>query len=143
MSSWNAVLSSLHSSLIDELNERFPKAKPELGLPKRTSGWEMPAASEKALLSEVTVSEGAGYVALGAKTSQKDPDIAALLKAVVVRAEKDFERRCVKPVFGKSLVTEGSAFPKTWPAPQMFIWLPISVADGKNSLVFDLGVGIK
>ena len=43
MSPWTALLESLHSALIDEVTDRHPEPKPELGLPKRQSQFAFPS----------------------------------------------------------------------------------------------------
>ena len=43
MSPWTALLQSLHSALIDEVTDRHPEPKPELGFPKKQSQFQFPA----------------------------------------------------------------------------------------------------
>ncbi len=43
---WGAVFQTLHSSLIDELTDRYPDPQPVLGLPKKYPGYVLPPGAE-------------------------------------------------------------------------------------------------
>ena len=61
MSVWNQILQATHSALIDELNERFPDEKLELGLPKRIDGFAALSATPAILFWETrSAAEGNG-----------------------------------------------------------------------------------
>lgn len=134
MSIWNGVLQSIHSSLIDELNERFPKDKLELGLPKRFDGWASSPNSETFLFRRVHSAEGDGITALGTLKSQVAADTKKIWEATIVRATKEFGIRKIDARFGDVL----EAPPKL----SMTIWLPIRIPTTKANPVYDLAVGV-
>ena len=65
MSPWTALLESLHSSLIDELTDRHPEPKPELGMPIRMNAFVAPSAElQTALVSLVVIQSQLGLAVL-------------------------------------------------------------------------------
>jgi len=142
MGAWNGILKSLHSALIDELNERYPDEKPELGLPSRSAGWALAPQSRSALLVPVAAEGGAGIAALGALSSQTEADLEQLFRNLLKRAAPDFARLEISPRFAKAVFSPNGSLPKGIPAPAMVIWLPISLSLKKERFVFDLGVGV-
>ena len=146
-SPWNALLESLHSSLIDELNERMPDHKPELGMPKRISNTERPSPGllpiywARVSLESSPPSNNAptvkamGWVAVAVDetaTQLLQNDIFKFWHAVLARAQtSEFSRRGIKPIF-ESLdsLTQATA--------KMVIWMPFRM---QNAQIF-LGVGI-
>lgn len=143
MSAWNGVLQALHSALIDELNESFPEEKPELGLPARIAGWGLSAQAQTALVAKVSVDGQAGVAALGSLSSQKETELKELFARVVKRADSDFQRRGISPVFdSQPAYGADGRLPAGFSSPSMVIWLPISLDTKKERFVFDLGVGV-
>jgi hypothetical protein len=66
MSPWTALLQSLHSALIDEITDRHPEPKPELGLPKKFKSFQFPfAKAEKLFWAKTSFpgSVGASFIA--------------------------------------------------------------------------------
>ena len=51
MKDWNELLEALHSALIDEVNDRFPRQKPVLHLPLRKAGFELPSGDISGFMS--------------------------------------------------------------------------------------------
>lgn len=138
MSIWNQVLQATHSALIDELNERYPDDKLELGLPKRFDRFEtLPSHAHHgwtAIISLDSADPGKGYSGLALGPSQKSGDLSALASALIPRFEKEFKLR------GISAKVDVSSAPA--PALRMIIWLPICIRGPKETLVFDLALGI-
>jgi hypothetical protein len=135
MSVWNNILQATHSALIDELNDRFPDEKLELGLPKRFEGFA--ALDEKAeiLLWETrSDSEGSGFTALSGLELQPTLELSDVFTKTRARAEVEFKKRNIGATYGISLTNA----PKT----RMTIWLPISIRRAKDARNFDLGLGL-
>lgn len=134
MSVWNQVLQAAHSALIDELNERFPADKLELGLPKRVDGAVGAEASMRVLFREVTSNEGVGFLALAGNSKQNPHELADVLAKAIVRTEKEFKIRSIDARFGKPLASAPSA--------RMTIWLPIVIRRDPNDMTFDMALGL-
>jgi hypothetical protein len=140
MSPWTALLQSLHSALIDEVTDRHPEPKPELGLPKRQSRFDFPSAlTKKILVVDVSIptSDGAseGFAMLGFQpeflnaAQLKAPE---LWSAMLKRAQSDFSRRNISPIFGKPSELKSSAdASKELLALKQIVWIPISVPQGE------------
>ncbi len=140
MSPWTALLESMHSALIDEINERLPNAKPELGLPIRRSRWEVPAtAASKILVSQIDLAGISGFLAVAldaASTKKLGITPNDLWKALLKRAGTEFHRREIKPQISTPLETDDKArLPKGLGEgarePSKVIWIPIGVGGGQ------------
>lgn len=96
------LFESLHSALIDELNERFPDIKPELGLPRPHSDWTNPMESEGEFLTvDVTLDGGLRAVLFLLVSDGAEPLAEELWDAILGRGAAEFERRGIEPRFGK------------------------------------------
>lgn len=138
MTLWTAVLESMHSALIDELNESFPKSKPVLGMPKQKLGWFVPA--EGLFLYSVGIEgnpAGRIFIATGQEFEKRfkfGPE--KLWAGVERRAGAELMRRQVQPRFagkGKTELTD-----QTLLALTKTIWIPFEV---EGCPVF-LGIGV-
>ena len=131
MNVWNALLQSLHSALIDEINVQFKKDKLELGLPKRHEGWFSPEHLEALHFSRVHFKSGeTGVVCLSIPPSiDKD-----FWTKTLSRAEVEFKRRSVEPLLGD--LTPSLPAQTT----RMVLWMPVKLVS--RSLYFDLGIGV-
>ncbi len=104
MNPWNALLESLHSALIDELVERVPEPKPELGLPSRQTGFSLPEPriSEVWSVQVELQGSGRGKILIGLSTgaaAAMGVSAEALFEAVWSRAQRcEFSRRGLQPV---------------------------------------------
>ena len=137
MSPWTALLESLHSALIDEVTDRHPEPKPELGLPKRQSQFAFPSPEiPTTLWVEVNfgTSKGSamlafqpGFIkALKLKTSQQ------LWEAMLKRAGSEFARRQIQPIFaGVSELASSAPIPKELAALPRVVWIPIKLPGGE------------
>lgn len=138
MSIWNQVLQATHSALIDELNERHPDDPLELGLPRRFDRFEaLPGHTHHGwttILSLDSSDPGKGFSGLAFGTAQKSGDLASLTTALVPRFEREFKMR------GIAAKVEVSTAPI--PEFRMIIWLPICIRGPKQTLFFDLALGI-
>ncbi len=134
MSPFTALFEGLHSAWIDELIERFPDPKPELGMPVRYSGLTPPlepSALSCVLRADVELSErvGAVFLALTAEAEKKlGVGADALWTAMLTRAESEFARRSIQPKF---LATE-SHFVNSWQKKAVknmsrLVWVPVSL----------------
>lgn len=135
MSVWNQILQATHSALIDELNERFPDEKLELGLPKRIEGYAAPAEAPLVLFWETrSTAEGNGFTALAGAKYQPEKELAEVFVRTRIRAEREFRTRGIPASYGDALTAE--------PTARMTIWLPISIRRPKETRSFDLALGL-
>lgn len=132
-------MQAMHSALIDELNARYPKEKPTLGLPKRHARFGLSDRAQACVWWEVAMDGAKGLFALGYAGDQDARDVESIGEAVASRAHREFQRRGIQPTVGRSatLADFGRA-----PAVGMMIVFPIEIAAKKATWIFDLGVGI-
>lgn len=142
-SPWNALLESLHSALIDELNERFPDEKPELGMPMRQAELAAPAEGigEYALI-EIELSAQKGIALIGVALLGTDSALGDALKlwqAVFKRAQPEFARRGISPRAMSISKARGCtpALPKGI-VPNRVIWIPFKIDQAR----IYLGLGV-
>ena len=142
MSPWNLLLESLHSSLLDELLERVPQAKPELGLPRRDPGLLWPDPGVETLFAwKIELTGGRGFAFLGfdfeaQKRIQVEPVV--FWESLLARAKKlEFPRRAIAPEFTdpKQIKAQKSI---DHPKPKMVIWIPFGLLPGRTYL----GIGV-
>ncbi|MGK5090210.1 hypothetical protein WDW86_21890 [Bdellovibrionota bacterium FG-2] len=149
--SWTALLQALHSAMIDELVERHPEPKPELGLPARKNSWEMPCPLDlgtEVLIVGVEIGEQRGMVSLVLSlTAQKKLGCTAhrLWEQLLGRAQVDFVRKGIQPQTGISQVfnyqgTQDTKIdlPSNFNEPTRLIWTPFRLA---GEAIF-LGIGL-
>ncbi|OFZ17765.1 MAG: hypothetical protein A2X94_04135 [Bdellovibrionales bacterium GWB1_55_8] len=144
MKFWNALLESLHSAAIDELTEKFPEPKPELGLPKRASGFDAPLGCTSNLIVRTSGVE-AGHALSGWVMLACDADFAraitleSLWGELQNRAQREFLRRGIVPKFsGPSVAPVRIADTNGLALPSRVIWMPFRLAPGQ----LQLGVGV-
>ena len=142
-SPWTALLESLHSALIDELVERHPEPKPELGLPLRQNRFAVPSVGiERLLLAEAGFDASQGIALLAtepgfmrklALTHQQ------LWQAMLARATGDFARRGIQPRFAAAREFRATeAFPPSTLRCARVIWIPLRIPSGE--CFFGIGV---
>lgn len=143
MNPWTGFLESLHSALIDELTERHPEPKPELGLPLRQNRFAIPSVEiERILLAEVALGAAQGIALLASQESfhQKlKMTRDHLWEAMILRAKSEFARRGLQPKFSpiqELLATE--AFPSSILKCSRVIWIPLGLPEGR--CFFGVGV---
>jgi hypothetical protein len=143
MNLWTALLESLHSALIDELCERHPEPKPELGMPVRKSRFELPDAGVADFVACVVLQgeiQGIGCIAMTSaceKTLGLGPK--ELWEACMKRAGAEFSRRQIKPRVAQLAELKGSApLPKSFPEVSRMIWIPVRFPSGSCYL----GMGV-
>jgi hypothetical protein len=142
MSPWTALLESLHSALIDELVERHPEPKPELGLPLRKTQFALPDPSATAwVLCEVLIEDARGIVVIAMNSDCSrtlNLDAKTLWEAVLKRSGSEFSRRSIRPRVSQLAEPKNTTpFPKGFPEPTRMIWIPIRFPTGSCYL----GVG--
>jgi hypothetical protein len=157
VSPYTALLESLHSALVDELTERHPEPKPELGMPTRSATFSLPDPSARKLLacqigferekalavaSAAETLGGPRGIALLATSAEFDKALGTtapkLWAAVLARAGSEFARRGIRPVFSApDLLDAPTALPAGYPVPGRFIWIPFRLPKGPGYL----GVG--
>ena len=132
-SPWNALLESLHSAFIDELNARFPDEKPSLGLPIRQTGFAPPAKAKRLKIFSVLVGDGlpAGVAFLAVSESQADLD--GVWAGLLARAEPEFKRRGIKPLLNQL----DKDIPVCTSSVTRSVWIPIEIRGQ-----WYLGIGI-
>jgi hypothetical protein len=136
----------LHSALIDELTERHPEPKPELGMPQRQRELALPVPGlTGALICETSFALEAGgetrgfalFAADAEAASKLGLDSRALWEALIKRAGREFMFRGIKPRLGDVRVLEGPGLPAGYAAPGRVVWIPFKLNPG----VCWLGVG--
>ena len=142
MTSWTALLEALHSSLVDELNGRFPEEKPELGMPLRQAIFAIPHSSVTELcFCETFLGEVRGLAFLAGDTTAQS-SLEAVWVGMIKHAGAELSRRNVKPRMNpmrKMAVTAGSvAWPTGLPQPGRVIWIPFRLRNGS----YTLGLGV-
>ena len=131
---WSALMESLHSALIDELNARWPEQKPTLGLPKRDSQFVLPATDACVVTVSIGGSPpGLAALALDPSLTKGGQSAQKLWSAVTDRARVEFAHRKISPAFGNTATKAPSDV-----RPSRVIWIPIRVDAGQ----LWLGVGI-
>jgi hypothetical protein len=143
MNPWTALLESLHSALIDELVERHPEPKPELGMPIRKTQFSLPDPSATSwILCELVCDgqRGIAVIAMNADCSKTlDIGPGALWDAVMKRAGAEFSRREIRPRVSQQEEPKNTTpLPKGYPEPGRMIWIPIRLPAG--SCYLGLGV---
>lgn len=143
MTPWTALLESLHSAFIDELNEKKPKEKVELGLPRRLSQFAFPDTELGSLLfCEIQFDQASGFVFVGLEKSLGESlsfSEAQLWEAIFKRAGSEFMRRNIRPKAGNTQsLTQTASAPKGVNAVQKLVWIPFKLQDGKCYL----GMGV-
>ena len=135
MSPWTSLLESLHSALIDEIAERHPEPKPELGMPMRQNRFALPGPLvESVLMVEVSFESSRG-IALIASNSACLKSLRlthqTLWASLLKRADSEFIRREIRPKMGQVV-----QFKATDPIPRQtldfkrVIWIPIRIPAG-------------
>jgi len=143
MSPWTALLESLHSALIDELIERHPEPKPELGMPQRHRQLAMPAPGTlSAVICEVSFalaqptaasSEARGFALIAiddACIKELKLDAAQLWNALLKRAGREFGFRGIQPRLGDLRDLKSAALPPGFAEPVRVIWIPFKLGAG-------------
>lgn len=147
MSPWTALLESLHSAMIDELTERHPEPKPELGMPVRRSAFEaIGDACDQVLVSRAAFEDvalgGTGLAMLALSPEARTVlklDEQKLWNALLKRAGGEFLHRKIKPKLEPAQVIAASAaLPPGLAQPQRVIWIPFKL----GSAQLRLGVGV-
>lgn len=144
MSPWTALLESLHSALIDELTERHPEPKPELGMPQRHKQLAMPAPTAlQVVICEVRFVlekpdaqgnpelRGFALLAADADCARKlKLDAEKLWEAILKRAGGEFMFRNIKPRLGSARALSEPELPSGFAEPTRVIWIPFKLNPG-------------
>lgn len=140
---WSSLLEALHSALIDEIVERFPDFRPELGMPLKQKSLTSPSPT---ILSGIACEiqfldkKGAAFLALdfeSIKTLKITEKI--LWDALLGRAHTEFIRRKIQPRFGNTVsFKKDFVMPEGFPELKQVIWIPIKIGGGGCYL----GVGL-
>jgi hypothetical protein len=140
---WTAVFQSVHSALIDELTERHPEPKPELGMPIREAEYRLPdPALTSILVSEVNLADQRGVLLLasepGFMKALKVPAVE-LWDSIMKRAGSEFMRRGIRPVLSPAItLLASSALPTSFPPLGRVVWIPFRIPAGRCHL----GLGV-
>ncbi len=142
MSPFTALFESLHSAWIDELTERFPEPKPELGMPRRFSDLQPPVQGlAQVLRIEVEIEGRKGVVLLALSQAAIDavgcsgPELWEALRG---RAGREFQFRKIQPQLSEARAYADDAWTvKKVEGFSRLIWVPVSL-DGAACF---LGVG--
>ena len=148
MNPFTAMLQACHSALIDELCDRYPEPKPELGLPVRLGQWKSPdAAIERAYaaLFEFGSEVGSeGIIALCTDDSLLPAlglTLEALTQAWIRRCGTEFHRRSIAPALRPFEWTPFVASQATVGIQEVtrIVWMPIRLKGG----ALHLGIGAR
>lgn len=132
MSPWTALLQSLHSALIDEVADRHPEPKPELGLPKKQSQFQFPAPNVLWIKTSFPGTSGAVLIAYQPEFF-KDLKINPLQfwELISKRAGSEFARRQISPGFGKPTeFKDTDVIPSELSVLPRIVWIPITLPAG-------------
>jgi hypothetical protein len=135
-SPWTSLLQSLHSALIDEVTDRHPEPKPELGLPKKFTAFQFPSQAASRLFWVKTSfpdSHGAVLIAYHEKFFEAlKLDAAGFWDLISKRAVFEFTRRQIAPVFEVQvgLVASGKVPVELGAFPRV-VWIPIILPSGE------------
>jgi hypothetical protein len=138
----NHILKSIHSAWIDELSEKFPDQKLELGLPKRLPGWGLLESTKDARICAIEAQGVKGFAAWGYLKTQKSSEMQKLAERTLERCIPyiKIHHQIELKVDLKKIVSIQELNPDQL-APHCTIWFPINVQVSGQRLVFDLGVG--
>lgn len=135
MRTWNSLLETLHSAWIDELVERHPDPKPELGLPSRRKDQELPESGLTLTLEARIELEGRSGAALLAMDSAGKAalgvELAALWSALLERSRPELERRGIAPRFGAPAAPAKGPAKGAGAAAGQTIWYPARLGSGR------------
>jgi hypothetical protein len=133
MSPWTALLQSLHSALIDEVTDRHPEPKPELGLPKKQNAFQFPSANASRLFWVKAGFPGSNGAVLIAYQNEffgaLGLNAAKFWELLVARAQAEFTRRQITPTF--DVQSETTKTPEDLAAFPRIVWIPISLPAGE------------
>jgi hypothetical protein len=143
MSPWTALLQSLHSAVIDEVTDRHPEPKPELGLPKKQSAFQFPSAQASKLFwvkASFSESTGAVLIAFQEEFFQAlGVSVAQFWELIAQRADGEFARRNIAPLFEKRAEFSSPAqTPDELVRLSKVVWIPIELPGGQCWL----GIGV-
>jgi hypothetical protein len=143
MSPWTALLESLHSALIDELTDRHPEPKPELGMPQRHRQLVLPATGPlTAVICEVsfalaqptaasTETRGFALIAVDETCAKRlKLDATQLWNSLIKRAGGEFGFRGIQPRLGNLQELKSSTLPAGFAEPARVIWIPFKLGSG-------------
>mgnify|MGYP001580052998 CR=1 FL=1 len=135
MSPWTLLLESLHSAMIDELTERHPKPKPELGLPMRKTRIELPDPSLiQTLFISVDLGGTRGILMLASQPEfMKAIQLSSqdFWNAIFKRTGSEFARRNITPRFSPPESIEGPLTVQVrGQGPLRVVWIPFKIPAG-------------
>jgi hypothetical protein len=143
MNPWTGLFQSVHSALIDELTERHPEPKPELGMPIREASYRLPdPALTSILVAEVNLSSERGVLFLASEPGFSKAlglKAADFWDAILKRAGAEFSRREIRPVLSQPVtLLASSPLPARFPALGRVVWIPFRIPEGRCHL----GLGV-
>jgi hypothetical protein len=147
MTPMTALLQACHSALIDELCERHPEPKPELGLPSRLASWGPPTPNPSAAQAcEFELRPQSGLLVL-AHSGSLEPllsmDLPTLSSHWLRRCGAEFLKRHLQPILMPmqevtlGAATAPAALARATSRVSRLVWMPIRL--GGDVTVF-LGV---
>ena len=142
MSPFTAFFESLHSAWIDELTERFPEPKPELGMPQKFSVLQAPSLEiAEVLRVEVDIDGRKGVVLLAVSKKaihELNCGAGALWASIALRAVKEFQFRKIQPRLSEeALHLDANWTKKRIDGMSRLVWVPVSLGGAQCFL----GVG--
>jgi hypothetical protein len=132
MTPWTALLESLHSSTLDELAERFPEEKKELGMPLRQTRFAAPGTDLELFSCKVNFGPASGVALFGIDASlakAAGTSTAEFWRSILNRAGREFLIRKIQPILEKpKTCVPGSASEETL---QKTVWIPLKLRQGR------------
>ena len=143
MNPWTGLFQSVHSALIDELTERHPEPKPELGMPIREGSYRLQdPALTSVLCAEVQLAGQRGVLFLASEpgfTQALGLKPTAFWDAIQKRAKIEYDRRNLSPlVVPPTTLLASAALPGNLPPLGRVVWIPFRIPGGRCHL----GLGV-
>jgi hypothetical protein len=155
MNAWGLLYESLQSALIDSLNNRYPLATPELGLPFVRPRWDSPATPNMgashcwSAAIKLEGASGHGVLCLLAQeklVSELWPEFLNLAASEVRnRSERSRTGARMSLELGESNHTQGAPDWGLFGQPSRVVWTPLRMQteEPPNSLFLGMGISLK
>jgi hypothetical protein len=129
MSPWTALLQSLHSALIDEVTDRHPEPKPELGLPKKLTSFQFPSdQATKVFWVKTRFTDSSGVVLIAFQEKFFETlglNAAEFWELLSKRATAEFTRRQITPIFEiRGELSRSNETPAEFAQLSKLVWIP-------------------
>jgi|GEM_PF-2715753 len=152
MNAWGLLYESIQSALIDALNNRYPSATPELGLPFAQPQWEAPALRSAEVHESwnagISLEEPAGHGMLcllshGTLSRELWSDFLKLSALEFKsRTERTHGSAGMRLALGESSHSNGAPDWNLFGRPSRVVWTPLRLQTTESASALFLGMGI-